>query len=103
MEKLYIPMGIKSDAEIFTGFGRKELYKSIVASLVCAAIAIVYYLISGNVTATVVSIFTTTAGSVFAFTKDNTNLSVAAQLMNMARFAKSQKVYRYRALDEWST
>lgn len=35
-------------------------------------------------------------------TKDKTNVSVVDQIKFMVRFHKSQKVYRYKYLDEWN-
>ena len=31
--KLYIPLGVKPEAELFTGFGKKQLFQSIVVTL----------------------------------------------------------------------
>ena len=39
--KLYIPLGVKPEAELFTGFGKKQLFQSIVGSLVMGGIAII--------------------------------------------------------------
>lgn len=36
--KLYIPLGVKPEAELFTGFGKKQLFQSIVGSLVMGGI-----------------------------------------------------------------
>ena len=32
--KLYIPLGVKPEAELFTGFGKKQLFQSIVVERV---------------------------------------------------------------------
>ena len=32
--KLYIPLGVKPETELVTGFGKKQLFQSIVGSLV---------------------------------------------------------------------
>lgn len=37
--KLYIPLGVKPEAELFTGFGKKQLFQSIVGSLVMGGIS----------------------------------------------------------------
>lgn len=39
--KLYIPLGVKPEAELFTGFGKKQLFQSIVGSLVLGGMLIV--------------------------------------------------------------
>ena len=51
--KLYIPLGVKPEAELFTGFGKKQLFQSIVGSLVMGGIAALAWLFTGNVTTTV--------------------------------------------------
>ena len=48
--KLYIPLGVKPEAELFTGFGKKQLFQSIVGSLVMGGIAALAWLFTGNVT-----------------------------------------------------
>lgn len=100
-DKLYIPMGVKPETELFSGFGKKQLMQSIIGSLGAALIAAVIWLISGNVTTTVITVLSGIIGSVMMTTKDQTNLSVVDQLQNMIRFAKSQKYYPYRYGDEW--
>ena len=52
--KLYIPLGVKPEAELFTGFGKKQLFQSIVGSLVMGGIAALAWLFTGNVTTTVI-------------------------------------------------
>lgn len=42
--KLYIPLGVKPEAELFTGFGKKQLFQSIVGSLVMGGIAALAWL-----------------------------------------------------------
>ena len=45
--KLYIPLGVKPEAELFTGFGKKQLFQSIVGSLVMGGIAALAWLFTG--------------------------------------------------------
>ena len=91
--KLYIPMGVKPETELFNGFGRKQLFQSVIGSLAVGAVAAVVWFLSGNVTATVILVMMTT--------KDQSNLSVVDQVQNLVRFLRSQKVYPYRYGDEW--
>ena len=100
-DTLYIPSGLKVKPEIFDGFGKEELFKSIVSILITGAVDIVFYLITKNVAVTIVFVLAAIAGSVMAYTKDKTNLSVADQISNMVRFSKMQKFYPYMYLDEW--
>lgn len=100
-DTLYIPSGLKVKPEIFDGFGKEELFKSVVSILIAGAVDIVVYLIIKNVALSIVFVLTAIAGSVMAFTKDKTNLSVADQISNMVRFSRMQKFYPYKYLDEW--
>ena len=93
--KLYIPLGVKPEAELFTGFGKKQLFQSIVGSLVMGGIAALAWLFTGNVA--LAGIF----GSVMMTTKDQSNLSVVDQVQNLIRFLRGQKIYPYRYGDEW--
>ena len=102
--KLYIPLGVKPEAELFTGFGKKQLFQSIVGSLVMggiAALAARVWLFTANVTTTVVLALAGIFGSVMMTTKDQSNLSVVDQVQNLIRFLRGQKIYPYRYGDEW--
>ena len=93
--KLYIPLGVKPEAELFTSFGKKQLFQSIVGSLVMGGIAAL------NVTTTVILALAGIFGSVMMTTKDQSNLSVVDQVQNLIRFLRGQKIYPYRYGDEW--
>jgi len=71
--KLYIPLGVKPEAELFTGFGKKQLFQSIVGSLVMGGIAALAWLFTGNVTTTVILALAGIFGSVMMTTKDQSN------------------------------
>lgn len=79
----------------------EELFKATVSIIIAGAVDIVFYLITKNVAVSIVFVLAAIAGSVMAFTKDKTNLSVADQISNMFRFSKMQKFYPYIYLDEW--
>ena len=100
-EKLYIPMGVKPEAEFFRGFGKKQLLQAAVGSLFGGAVACILWFITQNVTVVMITALTVIAGSVMMTTKDQSNMSVVDQIQNMIRFAKSQKYYPYRYGDEW--
>ena len=89
-------MGLKVKPEIFDGFGKEELYKTVVTTTIAGVIDIILYLITKNVAVSVVIMLASIAGSVMAFSKDRTNLSVADQICNMVRFSKMQKQYPYK-------
>ena len=92
---------MKPDAELFTGFGKNQLFQSIVGSLVMGGIAALAWLFTGNVTTTVILVLAGIFGSVMMTTKDQSNLSVVDQVQNLIRFLRGQKIYPYRYGDEW--
>ena len=100
-EKLYIPMGVKTETEIFPGFGRREFLQSVVGSLGAGVLALLVWIISRNVTPSVICILSGIVGSVMMTTKDQTNLSVVDQVWNMVSFMRGQKYYHYAYGDEW--
>lgn len=98
---LYIPLGVKSEAEIFPGFGKKQMFQAAIGSLFFGLVAFIIWLISGNVAGTVVTVLAGIAGSVMMTVKDSSNLSVVDQCSNMLRFQRGQKYYPYRYGFEW--
>ncbi|PKM54002.1 MAG: hypothetical protein CVV00_10080 [Firmicutes bacterium HGW-Firmicutes-5] len=100
-QSLYIPQGLKTRVEIFDGYGKEELVKTILVTIIVGLVDASMYLIFKNVVMSVVTILITIAGSVMMLTKDKTNISVVDQIGFMVRFARSQKVYKYKYLEEW--
>lgn len=100
-ETLYIPLGLKTRTEIFDGFGKEELLKSIIVTLIAGVIDSIIYFVNKSPTFCVVFILSSIAGSVMMLTKDKSNISVVDQIKFMIRFHKSQKIYKYKYLDEW--
>ena len=99
--KLYIPLGVKPEAELFTGFGKTQLFQALIGSLAMGGVAALVWLFTANVTTTVVLALTGIFGSVMMTTKDQSNLSVVDQVQNLVRFLSGQKIYPYRYGDEW--
>ena len=98
---LYIPQGLKTRVEIFDGYGKEELFKTIIVTLVAGVIDIVSYAIFKNIVFAVVFMFIVIAGSVMMLTKDKTKISVVDQVGFIIKFARSQKKYPYKYQDEW--
>lgn len=98
---LYIPMGVKTEAELFPGFGKKQVVQAAIGSLAFGLAAFVIWLITYSVSGTVITALSGIAGSVMMTAKDQTNLSVVDQCANMIRFIRSQKYYPYRYNFEW--
>lgn len=61
---LYIPMGVKTEAEYFPGFGKKELFQTAIGSIVFGLVAFLVWLLSQSVSGTVLTILAGIAGSV---------------------------------------
>lgn len=100
-DTLYIPQGIKTKVEIFDGFGKEELYQSIMAVIAIGIIDLLIFLITRAVVMCIVILLSGMAGSIMMLTKDQNNLSVVDQIKLMLRFSRSQKKYLYIAYDEW--
>ena len=94
--KLYIPLGVRSDREIFSGFGRRQLLHAIIGTVCFAAIALLVYFLSKNIAFVLIVFMFGVVGSVMMSTKDQSNLSVVDQVQNIIRFMKGQKFYPYR-------
>ncbi|TYA14765.1 hypothetical protein FRY98_03555 [Paenibacillus faecis] len=100
-QSLYIPLGVKPEAEWFPGFGQHQLGQTAIGTLAALAIALFIWLTGGNVPLTVVTFLIGVSASVMMTTKDRHNLSVLDQITFMIRFAKAQKFYPYRGLSDW--
>ena len=99
---LYIPMGLKEEAEIFPGFGKAELFKAIAVIVLAVVIDAIIFAIMRSVEAAVIILIMGAAVSIGLFIKDNTNSSVADKIADVLRFSKSRKKYPYILKDEWS-
>jgi len=98
---LYIPLGVKTENEFFSGFGKKELLQAAVGSLFGGVIAVVIFLVSGNIAFTMIGVLSGIACSVIMTTKDQYNMSVVSQVTNLISFSRNQKVYPYIYGKEW--
>lgn len=101
-QSLYIPLGVKPEAEWFPGFGQRQLGQSAIGSLGAVGIALFLWLMGGSVPLTMVTFLIGVSASVMMTTKDRHNLSVLDQITFMIRFARSQKFYPYRRLSSWT-
>ncbi|SHH59201.1 hypothetical protein [Sporanaerobacter acetigenes] len=97
---LYIPMGLKEKNEYWDGFGKDEAIKTLITVGISTLIDVFIYFITKNIVLCSVVFLTSIGGSIMFFVKDTTNLSAYNQICNMINFAKSQKKYEYKSLDE---
>ena len=100
-ETLYILQGLKTRVEIFDGFGKEELFKTIIITLIAGIIDAGIYILTQNTVISVVFMLISIAGTVVMLTKDKTNISVVDQIGFMIKFYKSQKKYSYKYMNEW--
>jgi hypothetical protein len=100
--ELYIPASAKTQAEIFSGFGKNELLKSIVGAAAGFAVAALAYLISKEITLAVMTAIASIFASVVLCAKiENVGQSAVDIVADQIRFSRSQKIYPYRYLNEW--
>ncbi|WDV44081.1 hypothetical protein PV797_11135 [Clostridiaceae bacterium M8S5] len=92
---LYIPQGLKLRKEIFNGFAKEELLKTILITLIAGVIDALLFLFTQNTVTTIVFILIAVAGSVLMLTKDNTNISVVDQMGFILKYQFRQKKYNY--------
>ena len=98
---LYIPMGVKTENEFFSGFGKKEALQAAVGAVFAVIVSLFIFLVSGNIAYTMIGVLSGFAGSVMMVTKDQYNMSVVTQVANLIRFSRSQRVYPYAYGKEW--
>jgi hypothetical protein len=92
---LYIPQGLKLRKEIFNGYGKEELIKTIMVTLVAGAIDILQFIVTKNTVITVVYLLIAVSGAVLMLTKDNSNISVVDQMGFIMKYQFGQKKYKY--------
>lgn len=92
---LYIPQGLKLRKEIFNGYGKEELMKTILVTLVAGVIDALQFFITRNTVVTIVFMLVAVSGAVLMLTKDNSNISVVDQMRFIIRYQFGQKKYKY--------
>lgn len=100
-QTLYIPQGLKIRVEIFDGYGKEELFKTVIITLISGLVDVLLFLVFRNVVVSIVFMLVMVSGSVMMLTKDKSNISVIDQVRFMVKFARSQKIYKYKYLEEW--
>lgn len=102
IDTLYIPTGLKTEKEIYTGFGKNELIQAVIGTVIIAAVDILISLIIlNNLPAFIIVLLLGIFMSVMCVQKDITNLSVLDMTVNLYKYMRSQKIYYYKAIDEW--
>lgn len=98
---LYIPLGINTRIDYFTGFGKKELAEAMAGIVLGILLSILGFLITGQqLTIVIINIFFI-GGSILATTKGSTNQSVIDIISDSIKFNNERKSYPYRQIKEW--
>lgn len=98
---LYIPLGVNTRMDFFTGFGKKELAQCLIGVFFGSFIALLGYVITNQfLTVVIIEIFVV-GGSVLATTKNSTNQSVIDYINDTIKFNNEKKSYPYRQVKEW--
>ncbi len=101
-ERLYIPYGLSTEQEIFTGFGKTEVKQCAIGMAAFVFISAIIFLITQNVGAVVTTIVIGIAACIIMTRKDQiTRLSVVGQIINIIKFHRNQKMYRYIYKAPW--
>lgn len=102
-EMLYIPLGLKTEPEIFPGFGGREFRQVVVFVIIGGIVDLLIYLLTKSLPITIFLFLGIAFASVMFTIKDpNTHLSVINQVQIMFRYISSQKRYDYTPLHEWN-
>ncbi|WP_273327802.1 hypothetical protein [Vallitalea guaymasensis] len=92
---LYIPQGLKLRKEIFNGYGKEELMKTILVTLVAGLLDALQFFITRNTAVTIVLMLVAVSGAVLMLTKDNSSISVVDQMGFLINYQFRQKKYKY--------
>lgn len=98
---LYIPLGINTRMDFFTGFGKKELAQAMVGIFLGSLVAIFGFILTQQTLTVVIIMIVTISGSIMVTTKNSINQSIVDYLNDMIKFSKERKTYPYRQVKEW--
>lgn len=93
---LYIPIGINTRMDFFTGFGKKELLQAMVGIVAGILIAIFLYIITQQSLPVVITLILTIGGSILMTTKNSLNISGIDYINEAIKFNNERKVYPYK-------
>lgn len=93
---LYIPIGINTRMDYFTGFGKKELSQAMVGIVIGVLLAILSYILTNQALPVVVIMIFAIGGSVLMTTKNSLNISAIDYINNAIKFSNERKTYQYK-------
>ena len=98
---LYIPTYVTAQHEYFPGFGKKELYLTILMSAFVIVFSIILYGISRDLSIVVITIMIGITACIGFNTRLEGNISMRAFVLLFIAYLKEQQVYLYKYKDEW--
>jgi len=102
IDTLYIPTGLKTQKEIYSGFGKNEMIQAVIGTVVISVLDVLFALILfNNLPVFIIVLLLGIFMSVMCVQRDVTNLSVLDMIVNLYNYMRSQKKYHYKAIDEW--
>lgn len=93
--QVQIPANVKTRTELINGIGIKELITTAIVGGISIFIAIPIYLINQNYLVCLIFVGIITGFTFIAVMKDKNNGSIAGLLLNICRYLKGQKFYKY--------
>ena len=90
-----IPANVKTRTELINGIGIKELITTAIAGIISVFIAIIIYLITQNYLVCLILVGIITGFTFIAVMKDKNNSCVASLIINIYKYLKGQKFYKY--------
>ncbi|UYO64411.1 hypothetical protein LNN31_08310 [Acetobacterium wieringae] len=100
-DELYIPLGIKSEQDIFPGFGKKETIQIGIVLVFTLMGVITYYTASNDSFGAILSLMFIGATAIVIIRKNENNQSVVDLARHVFTYYRSQRKYQYQYLDEW--
>ncbi len=90
-----IPANVKTRTELINGIGIKELIITAIAGVISIFLAIVIYIITQNYLACLILVGVLTGFTFISVMKDKNNSSIAGLVINIYKYFKGQKFYKY--------
>lgn len=93
--QVQIPANVKTRTELINGIGIKELITTAIAGGISIFISIPIYLINQNYLICLILVGIITGFTFISVMKDKNNGCIAGLLINIYKYLKSQKFYKY--------
>ena len=99
-DRLYVPVGVKTQKEVIPGFQIKDLISAILLGLSFVVLGVLIYFLFHHF---VIAALTALGGAFFSFVifAKNDNISVVDYLLFAVDYHKNQNRFYYRYMDEW--